>query len=154
MSNDLPACGIYVTSVPIEGIPAGRLVSFHNHGNPGPGIYLPEKWVQNRCTFSEKGTTLPQVGLAFTLKALPPEGFYRVKEPFFCCDKKCREFAPESLVQIGYNGEALPIIFTPEWSDGGMAIPTNGNPIDLKLFSKLAALNIPLTSKSAQATTH
>ena len=24
MSNDLPACGIYVTTVPIEGIPAGK----------------------------------------------------------------------------------------------------------------------------------
>jgi hypothetical protein len=36
---DLPPCGIYRTSQPLgDHVPAGQLVFFHNHGDPGPGI--------------------------------------------------------------------------------------------------------------------
>ena len=39
------ACGLYRTSEPIEdAIEAGVLVYYHNHGDPGPGVYLPRAW--------------------------------------------------------------------------------------------------------------
>jgi len=55
----LPDCGLYRTVAPIAGIPAGRLVYFHNHGEPGPGFYFPESWTHNRAKFSASGTTAP-----------------------------------------------------------------------------------------------
>ena len=47
---DLPPCGIYRTDLALgDEVPAGRLVYFHDHGDPGPGIYLPRDWVANRA---------------------------------------------------------------------------------------------------------
>ena len=40
-SPALPACGLYRTLLPIGDLEAGRLVYFHNHGNPGAGVYFP-----------------------------------------------------------------------------------------------------------------
>jgi hypothetical protein len=47
----LPPCGVYRTKTAVAGIEAGRLVYFHNHGDPGPGLYPPESWAQNRAKF-------------------------------------------------------------------------------------------------------
>src|SRR5690242_17163109 len=91
-TSKLPPCGIYRTKSPIgDAVPAGRLVYFHNHGDPGPGVYLPESWSHNRAQFSERGATLPSPAeqSAEALEALPAEGFYRVTKRFFCCEKKC-----------------------------------------------------------------
>ena len=38
-----------------------HMVYFHNHGNPGPGVYLPESWEHNRAKFSPQGITLPDI---------------------------------------------------------------------------------------------
>ena len=98
-------------------MPAGRLVYFHNHGAPGPGIYLPERWRNNRAVFAPRGSTLADPGDAALLQPLLAEGLYRVLEPFTCCEKRCRTYARELLVQLGYDGEANPIVFVPEWTD-------------------------------------
>ena len=87
--KELPECGIYRTSQDIEGVPAGRLVYFHNHGNPGPGIYLPEKWHNNQVQFSSKGRTLQDPFVAHTLEPIMPQALYRVSREFFCCSKNC-----------------------------------------------------------------
>ena len=55
---ELPPCGLYRTVAAIGGVEADRLVYFHNHGDPGPGVYLPERWTRNRATFSSRGNTL------------------------------------------------------------------------------------------------
>ncbi len=57
--SELPPCGIYVTTAALGGIPEGRLVYFHNHGDPGPGLYLPARWKGNRRFEAE---TLVQLG--------------------------------------------------------------------------------------------
>ncbi|MFH2007802.1 MAG: hypothetical protein ABI333_14565 [bacterium] len=145
---DLPACGIYRTTEEIGSVPANRLVYFHNHGNPGPGVYLPESWSANRVRFSEKGTPLPAENLAFTLEPLLAEGLYRVRESFTCCEKGCRTYQEELLVQLGYDGSATPLLFVPQWTETGLAIPQLGNKLDRDRLDKLAPLKVAVSKKS------
>lgn len=141
---NLPPCGIYRTRQPIgTSVPAGRLVYFHNHGEPGPGIYLPEAWKLNRAQWHRHGATIPNDAWAATLEPLPAEGLYRVREAFHCCEKKCRLFEQDLLVQLGYNGEAMPLLFVPEWTASGLAIPETGTQIDTGRLARLAALKVP-----------
>jgi hypothetical protein len=145
-ATSLPPCGIYRTTQPLNDIPAGKLVYFHNHGNPGAGIYLPQSWTQNRCTFSQNGTPIPGAWWAATLDPLAYEGFYRVREVFHCCEKKCVEFQTDQLVQLGYNGDAEPILFVPELRTQGFHIPESGMRIDRSRISKLQPLKVAVPS--------
>ncbi len=138
----LPKCGLYRTTDTIGGIPADRLVYFHNHGDPGPGLYLPESWNQNRASFPKGGMTLPDDAAAEHLEAVLPEGLYRVTEEFTCCEQNCRTFGVGLLTQLGYNGEAKPILFVPEWTSRGLAFPTVGQPLDLDRLEKLEPLKV------------
>lgn len=139
----LPPCGLYRTRVAIANIPARRLVFFHNHGDPGPGLYLPSGWTKNRAQWQAQGTTLSDPTLVSQLEPLLPEGLYRVTDGFHCCEKQCRRFEAEMLVQLGYNGEAQPILFVPELIDGLLAIPERGTPIDDAALGKLKQLKVP-----------
>jgi hypothetical protein len=156
---NLPACGLYRTARPVAGVPAGRLVYFHNHGNPGPGVYLPERWQGNKAVFAERGQPLESPRDAACLEPLEPEGFYRVVEPFHCCERQCRRFEPDMLVQLGYNGAARPILFLPEWANGALTMPERGTPIDIERLEALRRLRVPTTSaktstRPSQATLH
>ncbi|MCC6746149.1 MAG: hypothetical protein IT371_00735 [Deltaproteobacteria bacterium] len=143
MTRALP-CGLYRTTEAIEEtVPAGVLVYYHNHGDPGPGVYLPRGWKNNRALFHEHGTTVPDARYAETLEPLAAEGLYRVREPFYCCEQRCQYFEEELLVQLGYNGQAQAILFTPELVDGALAIPATGTIVDRTRLAKLAALKVP-----------
>jgi hypothetical protein len=138
----LPPCGLYRTRAAIGAIPAGRLVFFHNHGDPGPGLYLPSGWKRNRVELQQRGQTLDDPDLLRHLEPLPPEGFYRVIEPFHCCERKCRQFETDTLLELGYNGEGQPIVFVPELVDGMLAIPTNGTAIEWTVLPLLKLLKV------------
>lgn len=142
MAESLPPCGIYRTKAEIAGIPEGRLVYFHNHGDPGPGLYLPESWRANRAKFAERGRTLTNLEDARFLEPLPREGFYRVSQSFHCCDKKCVNFAEDLLVQLGYNGAGDAILFTPELLPEGLALPAQGMKIDQDRLALLKQLKV------------
>jgi hypothetical protein len=142
MPDELPPCGVFRTLKPIAGIEAGRLVYFHNHGDPGPGLYFPERWNHNRAQWSPNGTTLPQPIDLKALMPLPAEGFYRVARTFVCCAKKCVEFRPEQFVQLGYNGAGKPLVFIPEFSGGAITVPQRGTAIDDDVLTNLVALQI------------
>lgn len=146
----LPPCGLYRTSVAIGDIPAERLVYFHNHGDPGPGLYLPAEWNANRARFREEGMVLPDPALADSLVPLAREGLYRVKVSFVCCAERCMEYAPNQLVQLGYNGKAEAILFLPAWTEAGLAIPSMGNRVDRDRLAKLERLVV--REESAHAT--
>ena len=145
-----PPCGIYRTTLPIKGstgeesVPAGVLVFFHNHGDPGPGVYMPREWKNNRASFHDRGVTIPDDGYPESLEPLLPEGFYRVAEPFHCCDNRCQYFDTDLLVQLGYNGDAEPILFIPEMIDGALALPATGTIIDDWKLAKLTPLKVPV----------
>lgn len=141
-TETLPPCGLYRTTEPIGGVEANRLVYFHNHGDPGPGIYPPEDWKLNRAVWSTRGFTLPDDETAATLEPLPAEGFYVVREPFTCCEKNCRTYEEGLFVQLGYNGFAEPILFVPEWNPSGFAIPEMGQPLDDDRLSKIELLKV------------
>jgi len=145
----LPPCGLYRTRATIGAIPAGKLVFFHNHGDPGPGLYLPSGWRHNRVELQDRGQTLEDPDLLRHLEPLPPEGLYRVLEPFFCCAQKCREFQPESLVELGYNADGQAILFLPEMVDGMLAIPTSGTAIDHTSLSRLKQLRVAVSGQRA-----
>lgn len=139
----LPPCGLYRTTRPLEEhVPAGRLVLFHNHGDPGPGIYLPSGWTLNRADWEERGHTLPSPEWAASLQPLAPEGLYRVQVEFTCCAKGCRTYEPDLLVQLGYNADAEALLFLPEWTASGLGIPELGLPIDVDRLACLAPLKV------------
>lgn len=138
----LPPCGLYLTLAPIGSVPAGRLVYFHNHGNPGPGVYLPSSWKANRARFEARGHLLPDPSAAQHLEALPAEGFYRVAEPFECCEKRCRRFEPEMLVQLGYDGAGRAILFVPQLSGSDFGVPMTGTRIDRDRLAHLVQLRV------------
>lgn len=144
---NLPPCGLYRTAAPIGSIPAGRLVFFHNHGEPGPGLYLPASWEHNRVKLQAKGTLLPSPDDVRLLEPLPPQGFYRVTETFHCCEKRCRQFQPEQLVQLGYDAQGRAILFLPELVDGQLAVPERGNAIDATHFDKIRRLAVKETDR-------
>jgi hypothetical protein len=144
MPEPLPPCGLYRTTTEVGEIPAGRLVYFHNHGDPGPGLYLPETWAHNRARFAASGHTMPEpvARNAASLEPLPVEGFYRVVRAFFCCAKKCREFEENLFVQLGYNGSGEAILFVPELNPNGMALPVNGSLVDRAQLAQLALVKV------------
>ena len=142
MTVALPPCGIYKLTACVAGIPAGRLVYFHNHGDPGPGLYLPETWQQNRAIWSERGNTVPADFDAKVLHPLAAEGFYRVTKAFFCCEKQCTKFEPDAFVQLGYNGNATPLVFVPQLGAGGIAIPDRGSVVDESALRNLQLLQV------------
>ncbi len=49
----------------------GGVVFYHNHGDPGPGVYLPREWKNNRAVFHDEGTTVTDPAYAQT----PPAGY-------------------------------------------------------------------------------
>lgn len=143
-AGKLPPCGIYRTLRPIgDAVPAGRLVYFHNHGDPGPGVYLPERWEHNRARFHDRGHVLPDPDLASELlEPLRPEGFYRIGEPFHCCGKKCRRFERDLLVQLGYDGAGAPLMFLPELGPSGLVIPSMGKRVEPETLENLLPLKV------------
>jgi hypothetical protein len=122
-------------------------VTFHNHGDPGPGIYLPSGWNQNKASFHARGTPIPEPSWASDgLDPLPAEGFYRVRTSFECCEKRCRTFETDLLVQLGYDGEARAILFVPEWGPQGFSLPERGSSIELDRVSQLAPVTVSGTA--------
>lgn len=140
--SELPACGLYVTRVPVGAVPAGRLVYFHNHGNPGPGVYLPTRWVGNEARFEQPGSLLGEVDAIAALEPLPPEGLYRVVRAFDCCANHCRTFETDALVQLGYDGSGEAILFDPVHAPGQVTIPERGSRVDRDRLGGLAKLKV------------
>ena len=147
----LPPCGLYRTTGNIGSIPGGRLVYFHNHGDPGPGLYLPASWRGNRMQTEPRGTLLASPEDVRFLEPLSPEGFYRVVDAFHCCAKQCRRFEIDALVQLGYDATGQAIVFEPEIVNGMLAVPEQGSRIDHEHLSRLKLLKVAVQPGSAGA---
>jgi hypothetical protein len=143
-----------VTRAAIGSVPAGRLVYFHDHGNPGPGLYLPTRWVANEARFETPGVLLPAPADARHLEPLAPQGYYRVAQEFECCDQRCRRFDVDQLVQLGYDGAARAILFVPELHDGALGVPDRGTGIDATRIAHLRRLHIAVARPPADRTMH
>jgi hypothetical protein len=109
----LPECGLFRTTKPLpdheEEIPPGILVYFHNHSDSGlPVVIAPEHNVHNRWHFHGSGVPFRGLSWADSLVKLTAEGFYSLRRalPF-----QGGEWPKSSLVQLGYNRNAAPILF-------------------------------------------
>ena len=151
---DLPECGLYVTRAPVAGVPAGRLVYFHNHGDPGPGVYLPSRWSGNRALFENPGFTIAGPQDAAHLDALPMQGFFRVHKAFHCCDKQCQRFEEELLVQLGYDASGNALVFVPEIQEGHLGVPDRGTKVDRATLTNLVRLKVPSGRAPVDRTMH
>ena len=138
----IPPCGLYRTLAKIGDLEANRLVYLHDHGNPGPGLYVPERWTGNRATFAPRGMTLPSDFDASDLRPLLREGFYRVAAAFHCCAKLCVKFEPDTFVQLGYNGAGRALVFVPELGGAAIKLPERGSVVDDAALANLVPLNV------------
>lgn len=142
MSNDtdLPPCGLYRTTEPLpnkeDWVRENLLVYFHNHSQQGPPLLLlPSSNVDNRWTFHEKGYLVRETDYVQTLVSLMDEGFYILNEPIYLSDD---EFIPErTLVELGYNRSAEPILFMGKFEDNAIRFPDSGLKCTLEIFDML-----------------
>jgi len=144
---DLPPCGLYRTATALpdraEQVPAGKLVYFHDHSNePGVGIVLmPEENTGNRWKFMERGFLVRQASWARSLVPMKPEGFYTVAGAF---QKGTTTVAQGQLVQLGYNRDAQPIVFFPNFDAerNGLVFPTKGMSIGPDVYDGLRPVEL------------
>jgi hypothetical protein len=152
--SEWPPCGLYRTSRAVENVPSGRLVYFHDHGEPGPGMYLPSGWHQNKARFHGRGQLLTPEQAQTSLEPLLAEGFYCVVEAFHCCDKQCRGFEPGELIQLGYDAQATPILFSPQWQETGLELPASGLKADPGTLTRLSPLRVAGTEAGLRRGLH
>jgi hypothetical protein len=135
-------CGLYRLTQPLDQrLKAPLLVYFHNHGEPGPGVYPAFEWRRNKAAFAQQGLTV-DAAYTRTMTPLPPEGFYRVKESFTCCEKNCKTFEPGMLVQLGYDGSGNGILFVPTWTPDGLSFPERGTRLSDDRLALLEPLKV------------
>jgi hypothetical protein len=112
----LPPCGFYQTTLALGSIGIGQLVYFHNHGDPGPGIYLPLSWQHNRVQWNTAGHTIPDEAFAASLKCLEPEGLFVVKTAFYCCEKSANTFTRINWCRWVTTAKPKASFLCPSWA--------------------------------------
>lgn len=142
--STLPPCGLYRTREPLPGkeewVRENLLVYFHNHSQQGPPLLLlPASNTQNRWTFHDKGYLIRTPEFVDTLVQLKPEGYYVLSEPIYLSHD---EMIPEqTLVQLGYNRSADPILFLADFESNAIHFPTNGLKCTLEIFDLLDSVS-------------
>lgn len=109
-----PPCGLHRTTRPLpsasEEVPAGILVNLHTceRAVKGPELHLPKFNAFNRWEWCREEHVVPQLSWLETLVALPPEGFYVLREELRFDEATWPQHA---LVQLGYDRAATPLLF-------------------------------------------
>lgn len=141
----LPPCGIYRTGRPLPGdeehLPSGRLVYFHNHSDAGPPIVCcPDENHQNRWRFQLDGHVVEDPDFIAALEPLLAEGLYVLKQHLHLSET---EVLPDrTLVQLGYNRNAEPILFPGRFEKNSIHFPSSGYGFDtIKIFANLEPVN-------------
>lgn len=118
----MPGCGLKRTLFPLPGretqVPAGLLVSFHDHSDEGPPIVrLPKQAVANRWTFEEEGIVIDDLDWPSTLVSLPKEGLYELGAELWIGGGQ--KLPAGLLVQLGYTRQGQAAAFPGLLVDGG-----------------------------------
>lgn len=138
--SDLPPCGLYKTTESLAGkeqwVREDLLVYFHNHSEQGPPLLLlPASNENNRWSFHDKGYLIRDLPYVETLVELEDEGFFILTEPLYLSDD---EFIPEeTLVELGYNRSAEPILFMGTFEDNAIVFPESGLKCTREVFEML-----------------
>ncbi len=141
MQDNLPPCGLYRTTEPLPGkdqwVRSGMLVYFHNHSQQGPPLLLlPAENKHNRWLFHEKGYLIREPDFVDTLEPLKEEALYVLDEPIYLSRE---EFIPEeTLVQLGYNRSADPILFLAQFENNAIVFPDSGLKCTSEVFELLS----------------
>ena len=144
MSDALPPCGLYKTMDPLPGkeewVRENLLVYFHNHSQQGPPLLLlPASNAGNRWTFHDKGYLIREADFVESLQPLRSEGYYVLSEAIYISRD---ELIPErTLVQLGYNRAADPILFLASFESNAISFPTSGLKCTLEIFDLLEEVN-------------
>jgi hypothetical protein len=109
----LPDCGLYLTTRALPGneekVPAGTIVSFHNHSDSGlPTVTAPDHNIHNRWHFHGPAIAFRGTTWAETLQKLPSEGFYTLRKELAFDGGS---WPKGTLVQLGYTQAGMPILF-------------------------------------------
>lgn len=128
---ELPPCGLYRTGRALasdpEEVPKGILVMFHNHSNRGiPMLQLPYENQKNKWSFHKYGPGIEDDDAFLdALEPLREQGMYYLREALETPDGVLPEY---TLVQLGYNLNADPILFLAETnpSENVLLFPDTG----------------------------
>jgi hypothetical protein len=140
MPENLPPCGLFRTAEPLPGkeqwVREGMLVYFHNHSQQGPPLLLlPAENKKNRWVFHEKGYLIREPNFVRSLEPLKDEGLFVLTEPIYLSRE---EFIPEqTLIQLGYNRSADPIVFLGQFEDNTIVFPDSGLKCTSEVFELL-----------------
>ena len=148
MSDQRPPCGLYKTTIPLGGkeewVRENLLVYFHNHSQQGPPlVLLPASNTNNRWTFHDKGYLIRDEGYVDSIVPVMPEGYYTLTEAIYLSHE---EMIPDqTLVQLGYNRSADPILFLAEFQPSSITFPASGLKCTLEIFDLLepVAFRVP-----------
>jgi hypothetical protein len=138
--SDLPPCGLYKTTRPLpnkeQWVRENLLVYFHNHSQQGPPLLLlPASNEHNRWTFHDKGYLIRDQEFVDTLESVEDEGFYILTEPLYLSED---EFIQErTLVELGYNRAAEPILFMGKFEENAIIFPESGLKCTAEIFDML-----------------
>ncbi len=153
VSSELPKCGLYRTGITLPGsedqVQAQSLVFFHNHSEQGsPLVLLPHANENNRWTFHERGYLVESQPFIDELVPLISEGYYILSVHVHVGKD---DMIPErSLVQVGYNRKAEPLMFVGRFEGNSIAFPVRGYRFEsLDLFEQLepAGFMVPKPKK-------
>jgi hypothetical protein len=137
-------CGLYRTTIALgDSVPADILVMFHNHSDEGPPVVqVPHSNRNNRWHFHGPGVHLHLEAEVESLVELKAEGFYFLREHFHPDNEHV--VAERSLVQLGYNREAEPIIFFPRTkpNENALEFPRQGVKIPSTIYDLLEPLDV------------
>ncbi len=134
-------CGLYRTTAPLPGreeqVSAGRLVFYHNHSTQGPPLVLtPHANEHNVWRFHDKGWLVEDADWPETLAPLLPEGYYVLQRAVHL--KGAEDALPDrTLVQLGYDRNARPILFPAEFEGNTIRFPERGFGFDDEVFGLL-----------------
>lgn len=108
---EMPRCGLHRTTRELPGtseVPAGILVNFHDHDGEGPVVHLPLFNSFNRWQWEKKPRAIRERSWVETLRPLPAEGYYLLREEARFDEARWPE---RSLVQLGYDRAGMGILF-------------------------------------------
>lgn len=149
MPSGLPDCGLYRTGIALPGneddVPAGILVSFHNHSDQGkPMVATPHANEHNRWQFHERGWAATDQSFLAALIALKPEGLYLNTHHLHVTRE---EIIPEkTLMQLGYNRAGDSILFVARFEGNTIVFPSQGYSVaspELQQHLRAVDFNVP-----------
>ena len=104
-------------------------------------MLLPKKNANNIWEFHENGFLITKPAWVRSLRPLKPEGFYLITERFETDTQ--RIVLKGQIVQLGYNGDATPLIFFPrrDRDQNALVFPTSGMKAPQRVYQALLSVS-------------